>query len=249
MRITESIFKSIRAPQQFTELRGVPGISWSAPIKLPTPIRVFGKTCTHITLNKHGVIRFIVPKANGRNQFLYGDKHLPESIDKAKDGFLFIPWGDLQRLNGCGVSIKLYQVGSVVIIDFMTKCEYNSRLKYMYQVQFDVRQPNIITAHYYHCLSGYNTFIGVVEKPDTFAEFGLKENQPYSKKALRFDTNLDAGDEEVAEEESLPELPPQPQSPDAPSPAPDPLDGGGRWVNLCVGEDALNEYRTQCRAK
>ncbi len=203
MRITEAEHNPINPPKEYLEIGDKPGLGWSAPIALPMPIRAFGKLCTHITLSEYGAIRFLVPKENGRKQFLYGDKNLPEGIDKVDDGFMLVPWGEPQRLRGCGNSTKLYQVGSVIVIDFETKRDYGEQITFKYQVQFDVRQPNIITVHYHSCVSGFNTFIGLVEKPDTFVS--LDRILPHASVALRFDSRLDITEEEI--EEELPEIP------------------------------------------
>ncbi len=204
MEIIESKYNHIDHPKEYLEIGDKPGLGWSAPIALPMPIRVFGKVCTHITLSEYGAIRFLVPKENGRKQFLYGDKNLPEGIDKVDDGFMLVPWGELQRLRGCGNSTKLYQVGSVIVIDFETKRDYGEQITFQYQIQFDVRQPNIITVHYHSCVSGFNTFIGLVENPDTFVLFD--KILPHASVALRFDSRLDMAG--VEDEEEAPVAPP-----------------------------------------
>ena len=191
MQITEIPFKSFRSGKSFTNLASKLGMGWSAPIKLPEPIRIWKRLCEYIAISDYGAIHFLVQGDDGRTQYLYGDKSLPEDMSDT-DGFILIPWGEPLRLRGCGTHIKMYQSGSVIVIDIEAK---SSRIKYMYQVQFDLRKSNEIELHYYHCLSGYNTFVGLAEKPDNYIDWPLKESQPYHKKALRIDTlGVNGGD-------------------------------------------------------
>ena len=164
MKITEIPFKSIRHGADVVNLAANIGLGWSAPIKLPEPIRIWKHLCNYIAVSEYGAIHFLIQGDDGRTQYIYGDKILPESMQET-DGFILIPWGEPQSVRGCGTHLRMYQSGAIIVIDFEAKSSHNARLKYQYQVQFDLRNSNELEIHYYHCLSGYNTFVGLAEKP------------------------------------------------------------------------------------
>ena len=99
---------------------------------------------------------------------------------------MLIPWGEPQRLMACGAGVQMWYEGSKVYIKYVTKNPLNLRMKYMYHVILDAKKPDIIQVHYYHCLSGYNTFVGAVLDPTDYDNWPIKENTPYMKKALEF---------------------------------------------------------------
>ena len=192
MNITEIPFKWLRG-QGDRELKGEGQLSWSAPYKLPLPARIFGRPQEFINFSNYGGVRFPFDiTGDGRVHYAIEDGTLPEGIDDFKKGFSLVPWGEPQRINNCGNTRQVYVVGDIIVIDVVSSSHFEKRMKYSYQIQVPTRQPNIVEFHYYNCQSGYNTFIGAVEKPDNFIGWDLlKPLQAYHKKALRIDTSLD----------------------------------------------------------
>lgn len=184
MKIIETDYNYIPVPKDATSLGALPGRGWSVPIAFPTPVRINGNIVAYFNLSEYGAIRFSEAK-DGEYGYLPEDAHLPSSIYETDNGYMLVPWGELQRLKTCGVDVKMWQTGSIICINYKTKSTSDGRI-FLYQVQFDVTKPNQITVHYYHCVSGYNTFVGAVLETDDYVDWDIKPNTPYMKKALRF---------------------------------------------------------------
>jgi len=185
MKVKEIIFKGRIKPSQFEELNQKPGTGWSSPIQFPQPIRFNGNICTYFNLSSYGAIRLSAGK-DGKYHYLGGDTALPEGISKTKSGWIVIPWGENIRLSGCGVSVALYEQNGIVVIDYEVK-NAGTGVKYLYRVEWPLREPNIMRCFYYHCETGFNTYLGVAMDPEESIEWPLKENTHYMKKALEFD--------------------------------------------------------------
>jgi len=240
MQIREVAFSPVRCGNVFTKISDMSGLGWSPPIKLPAAVRVFGKVCEFISLSGYGAIRFILPGPDGRLEYLYGDSQVPMSMDNLTDGYMIVPWGEPQRLVGCGLSTKLYQVGSVIGIEFVTASRTDKHRKYLYQLEIDIKRPNVITVDYYHCVSGYATVVGVAGDPKDYAEWSTPESQPIMKKALEFIT--EAG---IPVPEPTPE--PEPIEPD-PEPEHYPIPEPGRiprWDTTYDWDDINFSYRIE----
>ena len=184
MKVQETDYNYIKVPKEAVSIGALPGRGWSVPIEFPVPVRINNHSITHFNLSEYGAIRFSAAKT-GRYTYMAGDRQLPSSIFDTDDGYMIVPWGELQVLKTCGIDVKMFETNGTVVINYETRSAY-SDAKYLYQVQFDVRKPNAIEAHYYHCVTGYTTFIGAVLEPDNYVDWGLKEDRPYMKKALRF---------------------------------------------------------------
>lgn len=227
MKIIETDYNYIKVPEDAVSLGARPGLGWSGPIAFPTPVRINGHVVSYFNLSSYGAIRFAEAK-NGVYDYLAKDTSLPESIFKTDDGYMLVPWGEVQRLRSCGVDVVIFQVGNIICINYKTKSPYGGHRNFMYQVQFDLNQPNQISVHYYHCVSGYNTFVGVVLEPDDYADWQLKPNQPYMKKALRFFTDSDTPDVSFKPEPPQKPLGPPshvPNIPNVPAPPPNRMPG------------------------
>ena len=185
MKVKEIPFVGRSIPTEAQDISHMPGGSWSAPIKFPLPVRFNNQLCTTFNLSKYGAIRLSSGK-DGTYHYLPGDRSLPASIDQTKDGWMIVPWGDNIRMAGCGITVLMWRDADKVVIDYTVKNQLDPHIKYMFRVEFPTKQPNTVEIHYYHVVSGYNTYVGVVMAPDNFCEWTLKETQPYSKKALRF---------------------------------------------------------------
>ena len=220
MKVREIPFIGRRPNSSAVTLNGKPGIGWSRPLLLPEPVRFNGNLCSYFNLSHYGAIRLSAGK-DGSEHYLGGDTTLPEGVDKTASGWLIIPWGENIKLSGCGVHVKMYKADGVIVIDYEVKDADNPRLKYLYRVEFPLREANIIRCYYYHCVSRYNTYVGVVKEPKDFIEWPLKENTPYMKKALEFDTSADT-------EEPKPVEPPVQPTPQPPIEPPTPKD----WQNV-----------------
>ena len=194
MKVREIPFKGIRFTDEITgaqDLRPLVSRTWSGPIQLPEAVRLFGKMCGYFNLSAWGGLRFT--EATGRYHYWSEDGALPQDVSDTKKGWLLAPWGELQRLATCGTTIEMFKFGGIIVVDFNVKDDMAVR-HYQYQVQFDLRKPNIVEFHYYNCTSKWNTFVGAVADPDQFVSWNMKENQLYARKALQIDTSL----EEVA---------------------------------------------------
>ena len=181
MQIKEIPFTGRLAPADATDITRKIGRGWSAPIKLPLPIRINGALCQYVNISAYCGIRFAEAK-NGDYHYMPGDRYLPEDLTNLKDGYLLIPWGELQKFS-CGCSVKLWQVGGIVCISFDTKSQVNDR-KFMYRVEFGA--GSTANVYYYHCVSGYDTVVGAALDPTDTEMWPIKETRPYMKKALKF---------------------------------------------------------------
>ena len=194
MNIKEIPFAGIRFTKDIKDavnLKISASRTWSGPIALPEAVRIFGQLCSHFNFSAWGGIRFA--EASGRYHWWAQDSTLPQGLDETKKGWLLAPWGELQRLATCGTTFELFQVNSIIVIDFNVKDNMLSR-HYQYQVQFDLRKPNIVQFHYYACKSKWNTFVGAVAEPDNYINWDIKENQLYARKALEIDTTPITGE-------------------------------------------------------
>ena len=179
MQIKEIPFTGSQIPKNVMNIAPQVGQQWSPPIKLPLPVRIDGKPCLYVNISEYGAIRLAEAK-DGHYTYMSEDGNLPASITEFKDGYCIVPWGELQRLSGCGKSVRIYQRKKVVVIDFVTGSRYNKE-RYSYRVEFI---DNKVRMYYYHCVSGYDTYVGMVLDPTDSIEWVLKENQPYMKKGL-----------------------------------------------------------------
>ena len=184
MNITEIPFAGIRNTDPDTiHMKTYPGRSWGRLTKPLQAVKLFGAELESFTMNSYGAIR--LKGSWGK------DKEVPQSMDLVEDGLLLIPWGQPQILNSCGTLVDMFVANDRLVIDYKTKDKYNSE-QYMYQMQFPLSEPNIVEFHYYHCVSGYNTVVGVANTVDDVVSWNVKPNQPYMKKALRIDTTPEA---------------------------------------------------------
>ena len=181
MKIEAIPFAGLTAPKDAVDITQKISLGWSAPIKLPLPVRINGVFCQYVNLSNYGAIRFAEAK-DGRYHFMGGDSQIPIDMSKIVDGYLLIPWGELQKFT-CGCHVKMWQTGGKVSISFETKSEYGLGL-FIYRVEFS--GADIIEVHYYHCTTGYETIIGAALAPGQTAVWPEKEHFPYMKKALRF---------------------------------------------------------------
>ncbi len=182
MKVKEIEFIGRIKPKEVVKLDVSNG--WSAPTKLPVPIRFNNVLCTHFNMSEYGAIRFT--QATGNYHYWSEDKKLPSGIAETDKGFMVVPWGEPMRLRGCGVSVEMWEDNGTIVIEYKTKSTYDSKRVYMFRVEFPVREHNVVRVYYYHCVSGYDTYVGAVLKPDDFVSWPMKENQPYMKKALEF---------------------------------------------------------------
>ena len=155
-------------------------------------IKLFGETVDSFSMNWYGALRIYNSSFN--RSIWSKDKDIPESMDFTEAGNLLVPWGQAQTLNTCGTVVNMFLERSRLIIEYKTRDKYNGSI-YMYQVQFPLKESNIVEYHYYHCVSGYTTIVGAVDNGENTASWDIKEAQPYMKKALRIDTSTEVFDE------------------------------------------------------
>ncbi len=187
MKMKEIPFKGRRVPEDAKDLNYLTsGISWSGLIELPEPIWFNGRLCSYCNISPYGAIRFGEAR-DGRWHFDPSDKYLPEWLDGFKGGYVVVPWGDNIQVRGCGLHIKMWfdKREAAVVFDYLVRNKHNHQ-KYMFRVEFPMREKNVCRIYYYHCVSGYNTYLGVVLEPDDFIGPDLKPDQPYMKKAVEF---------------------------------------------------------------
>ncbi len=243
MKVKEIPFIGRRRPADIKSIHNLSNLGWSGPITLPIPIRFNGIICTHCVVSSYGAIRFTqASNSAGKWSYWDTDKVLPEDISETEKGWMIIPWGELVKIMGCGVSICLYEQDGNIVFDYDIKSSYDSNRKYTFRVEFSASEANIVRCYYYHCVSGYSTFIGIAKEPDNVVSWPLKENVPYMKKALEFDTSADEAEEP---EVTKPFPPHSPFVPDAPiSPPFPPKNPMGPTKNWQTVYEAHN-YRVQ----
>ena len=239
MHIKEIPFESIRPTGKTLELSQKPGQGWSAPIQFPARIYQFGGQVQHFSLSEYGAIRCVPHRPD---KTAYRDGELPASLNDIKGGWIIVPWGEPQILMTCGTVVQMFVANGRVVIDFKTRSVYG-RLIYQYQVHFPIKKPNEFEVHYYNCFSGHNTIVGAVAEPGNIANWRIKPEQPYMKKALWFKTRPKS--QEAPDPDSIEPDPPFPPSPTPPEPEPEPSE----WKNLFEGKDALNDYRVLRRTR
>ena len=157
------------------------------------------------------------------------DKEVPDSMDMVEGGNLLIPWRGNHRY-------------LILVIDYKTKDKYNSEI-YMYQMQFPLVERNVVEFHYYHCVSGYNTVVGVANTVDDIVSWDIKPNQPYMKKALRIDTSSDYKDE-LVQPNFTPSFPPSNNNQFGNTSKPT-----NEWETKAYWSDTQNEYEVKWRSK
>ena len=232
MKITEIPFKSIKPASDAVNLTGMPGNSWSPAIAFPAPVRLFGELYNYFCLSGYCGIR-------PRNKFDFSDRTLPEDIASSQGGYLLLPWGEPQTLSGCRTHVLMWRAGQKTVIDIRSKSPYDAKMNFIYQLHLG--SHNAFECHYYHCISSYDSYCGVIADPDNFIEHQLKPDTPYSKKALLFDTSLDAEQAPVTPQTTWPSA--EPTLPIASSPV------AHEWENLYHWDDTLTDYRIQRQSK
>lgn len=186
MEIKEIEFVGRTLPSSFISLKSKPGLGWSGLTKLPQPVVLFGKKHGIYSLNQDGMIRF-------SERYSVDDKVVPISIDDIVSDFILIPWGQSQRLNTCGTEVAFFLQNGTLVWDFKTKDRYSLKEVYSYRVEIPLSEHNIVRFYYYHCVSQYDTWVGVVNKSgvDTI-DWPIKPTQPYMKKALEINTHIES---------------------------------------------------------
>ncbi len=161
------------------ELNKTPGLDYSAPIALPETIHIFDDDADYFCLGRYGEI-------------LPGGWHEEEwkILDTLADykGPILIPFGEPMMLLTCGTHVRLARLGDRIVIDYDVKDLRRAR-RFMFQVHFPLREPNIVEFHYYNVQTGFRTLVGVKSITGLVAEWGAFDpDRPYHKVALRFDT-------------------------------------------------------------
>lgn len=186
MQITEIPFKGIQPGEdaKILSLKDKPGNGWSGLQVLPVGLTLFGCRQAAYSLSNYGAIRF-------GDKYFIADKVLPLGLDEFESDNIVVPWGEQQKLNSCGTAVDVFVQDGSLVFNCKTTNKFNTREVYQYQVRFPLARPNIVQVHYYHCVSGYDTFVGAVNQAgDDFISWpALKQNQPYMKKALEIDTS------------------------------------------------------------
>ena len=184
MKAIEIPFKSLRLTADAVSIKNMAGMGWSRHQQLPVPLRLWGTQISHFQLSAYGALRFW-------DSFIYEDAAIPASMIEAEAKPLVIPWGTLQRLSTCGTRVDMFVSNQRLVFDFETVNKLNTNEKYFYQVQIPLNERDIIEFHYYHCVSGYDTVVGIAGLDDFF-DWPLKPVQNYSRKAIRFDVSKSA---------------------------------------------------------
>lgn len=220
---------------------GVPSLSslnWGGPVKPLAPIKVFGKQVAKFQIGKYGQLKFLT-YPDGR--FNYSDKEfeLPESIDKLREGYQIIGFGEPLKIKGCGTNVSHGLAGSNYVITFSAIHLYTGD-RQRWQYVFPLKEHNKIIVNYRSVVTGVNTIIGAVGKSGTGDQWVPLENHDYKNKAVEIDTNADAGEE----------LPPDDVVIDEPPVDPDPdIDPVVDWKTSYSWHNAGDnyEYRLQQR--
>ena len=186
MKATEIPFQSLRPTTGAVSIKNMAGMGWSRHQQLPVTLRLWSTQVSHFQLSSWGGLRLW-------DEFLYKDEIIPASLIEAEAKPLIIPWGTLQRLSTCGTRVDMFVSNQRLVFDFETVSKLNTNEKYFYQVQIPLDERNIIEFHYYHCVSGYDTVVGIAGLDD-FCDWPLKPVQNYSRKAIRFDVSKSSAD-------------------------------------------------------
>lgn len=228
--IVEIPFAGIRsAGKEVSQMKNMPGISWSAKIVPPTRLTMFNKLVGSFQLSRYGAISF------GKN--LVRDNSIPKMLEELQAPNIIIPWGEPQLIGPCGTNLYMFIHNDRLVIDIESRDRFSDAM-YQYQYQFPLDQPNIVEVHYYHCVAGYKTIAGMIGDIGEVQNWKIIARQPYMKKAIRFDTapgaHVDPTEPVIPPGPFNPDPPPDPE-PKPPSPAPEPE--SDKWVQAWLSFD------------
>jgi hypothetical protein len=156
--------------------------SYTGSIELPELVHCFGRDYEYLSIGCY-------------SQLLMGGWHyetqiIPDEWSGFSAGPILLPLGEPQVMKACGADVKLWKTSDdVVVLNFDVK-DIKHKGRYMYQVQWPLREKNIVEFHYRSVQTGFATKVGAMDAAKNVAEWtDMKADWPYSKVALRIDTS------------------------------------------------------------